>query len=88
MDYFKLAVDLMKLEAAPTLARVAQKHTHLRTIKAASHKVCGCSAYGFPHRSGGGNCPAPEPTSYTNDREELRLFDANEARSINAGDAG
>lgn len=94
MDYFKLAVELTRAEAAPTLARVAQKQIAFRLVRNDSKEVCCCSAYNFPHRSGGGNCPAPAPIRYTTDprpaweAEERALFDANEARSINAGNAG
>ncbi len=94
MDYFKLAVGLTRAEAAPILARVAQKQIAVRLIRNNSKEVCCCSAYKFPHRSGGGNCPAPEPTRYSTDprpaweAEERALFDATESRSINAGNAG
>lgn len=85
MNYFSLAVALTSAEAAPTLAKVAAKQTALRAIKNRSAEVCRCSAYGFPHRSGSGDCPAcsAEPTLADVNAEALALFDAAEARAIN-----
>lgn len=87
-DYFKLASNLARAEGKATLQRVATKATVMR-----DKKLCGCSAYGFPHRPGSGMCPAPErePTRYGVqklnewDSEELALFDRAEARAINSG---
>ena len=64
---------------------MAQKHTHLRTIKK-PQQVCACSAYDFPHRTGSGNCPGF--TEYATDprpawhREEEVIFNANEIRTM------
>lgn len=57
MNYFGLAVALTRAEAAPTLARVAQKAVALTAIKARSDTTCCCSAYAFIHRTGSGGCP-------------------------------
>jgi hypothetical protein len=87
-DYFKLASNLARAEGNATLKRVAAKATVMR-----DKKLCGCSAYGFPHRPGSSLCPAPEIATerYSTDprpaweAEERRLFDAAEARAINSG---
>lgn len=87
-DYFKLAVGLARAEGKATLQRVATKASVMR-----DPGLCGCTAYGFPHRPGSGKCPAPEvePTRYgvqklsAWDAEELALFDRAEARAINNG---
>jgi hypothetical protein len=87
-DYFKLATGLARAEGKATLQRVAAKATVMR-----DKKLCGCTAYEFPHRPGSGLCPAPEveATRYgvqkhnVWDAEELALFDRAEARAINSG---
>jgi hypothetical protein len=87
-DFFQLAVGLARTEGEATLQRVAAKATVMR-----DKKLCGCSAYGFPHRPGSSLCPAPEIATerYSTDprpaweAEERRLFDAAEARAINSG---
>lgn len=87
-DFFKLAVGLARAEGKATLQRVAAKATVMR-----DPCLCGCTAYGFPHRPGSGKCPAPEIATerYSTDprpaweAEERRLFDAAEARAINSG---
>lgn len=87
-DYFKLASNLARAEGRATLQRVATKATVMR-----DKKLCGCSAYGFPHRPGSGLCPAPEVAAIRHgvqklnawDSEELALFDRAEARAINSG---
>jgi hypothetical protein len=87
-SYFNLAVALTRAEAAPTLARVAQKQVALRLIRNRAQETCCCSAYTFPHRSGSGWCPGPNVETQTLDdinAEELALFDRAEARAINSG---
>lgn len=87
MDYFKLAVELSRAEAKATLDRIGNKSIALKTIKNRSQDVCGCSAYGFPHRTGGGQCPgkSSEKSIYDINREILRDFDRTEAQIINRG---
>lgn len=90
MDYFKLAVELTRAEAAPTLARVAQKNIALKLISNRAQDVCCCSAYKFPHRQGSGQCPGPNGDDFTDDRKQidaemLALHDRAEARAINSG---
>lgn len=86
MDYFKLATELARAEGEATLRRVATKTIALRS----RDKVCGCSAYGFPHRPGGGKCPGGAERFGTeklgkDDALELYLFDRDEAAAINRG---
>ena len=88
MNYFALATALTRAEAAPTLARVAQKQVALRLVKNGSREVCCCSAYLFPHRAGSGWCPgvgSNERNLEDINAEELALFDRAEARAINSG---
>lgn len=90
MSYLELAVNLTRAEAAPTLAKVAQKNVALRLIKNGSHEVCCCSAYLFPHRAGSGWCPGSIGDDFTDDRkqidaEELACFDRAAARAVNSG---
>jgi hypothetical protein len=88
MSYFDLAVALTRAEAAPTLAKVAQKYVALKLIRNRAQETCCCSAYSFIHRSGGGKCPGPNPDTQTRaeiDAEELACFDRAEARAINSG---
>lgn len=88
MNYFNLAVNLTRAEAAPTLAKVAQKNIALRLIKNKAQETCCCSAYSFPHRAGSGWCPGVSSNEQTRaeiDAEELALFDRAEARAINSG---
>lgn len=88
MDFFSLAVALTRAEAAPTLARVAQKAVSLRLIRNRAQETCCCSAYPFIHRSGGGKCPGPNPDTQTRaeiDAEDLACFDRAEARAVNSG---
>ena len=88
--YFDLAVALTRAEAAPTLARVAQKQVALRLIRNHAQETCCCSSYKFPHRAGSGQCPGPNGDDFTDDRkqidaEELACFDRAAARSVNSG---
>ena len=88
MDYFNLAVNLTRAEAAPTLAKVAQKNIALKTIRNRAQETCCCSSYKFPHRSGSGQCPGPNAETQTLDdinREELACFDRAAARAVNSG---
>lgn len=88
MDYFKLATELTRAEAAPTLARVAKKNIALKLIRNRAQSTCCCSAYSFPHRQGSGQCPGPEDNDCTFEEaypEELALFNRAEARAINSG---
>jgi hypothetical protein len=75
---FDFAVGLTRAEADATLRRAAAKTLHMQGV------ACGCSAYAFPHRAGGGQCPAPDEVGdmYA---DELALFDRAEARAINSG---
>jgi len=86
MDYFKLAVELSRAEAKATLDRIGNKSIALKTIKNRSQDVCGCSAYRFPHRTGGGGCPGfAGESQHDIDRELAKDFDRNEAQAINGG---
>lgn len=96
-SYLSLAIALARAEAAPTLARVAQKQVALRLIRNRAQETCCCSAYTFPHRSGSGWCPGieaaardelaghDERTRQDIDAEMLALHDRAEARAINSG---
>jgi hypothetical protein len=94
MSYFDLAVALTRAEAAPTLAKMAQKSIALKTIRNRAQETCCCSAYSFPHRAGSGWCPGvdraeergleAERTREEINAEELALFDRAEARAINS----
>jgi hypothetical protein len=83
MDFFQLATNLARQEGAKTLAAVAVKSIAAKSYRNRG-ETCGCSAYQFPHRVGGGNCPGISTRNYE-DQESLRLFDANEASWINGG---
>ena len=85
IDYFAIATALTRAEAAPTLAKVAQKSVALRLIKNRAQETCCCSAYKFPHRAGGGNCPAYMEGPNEIEAEDRDLFDRAEARAINKG---
>ena len=89
MNYFALATALTRAEAAPTLAKVAQKSVALRLIKNRAQETCCCSAYpDFPHRPGGGKCPGPSTETQTRDQidaDDLACFDRAAARAINNG---
>jgi hypothetical protein len=81
MSLFDLATRLARAEADATLRRAAAKTLHMQGV------ACGCSAYAFPHRAGGGQCPAPDadPDHGCTLDEESALFDRAEARAINSG---
>lgn len=52
MDYLKPFVEIARNHAAATLAGIAIKK---------AQDTCRCASYPFPHRSGGGDCTAPNP---------------------------
>ncbi len=52
MDYLKPFAEIARQHAAKTLADIAIKK---------AQDTCRCSSYPFPHRSGGGDCTAPDP---------------------------
>lgn len=73
MSYFNLAVSLARAEAA----HVTQKRKPQNT--------CGCSAYKFPHRFGGGDCQGQSQITHGKSQREIDLadFDRTEAMAIN-----
>lgn len=86
MDYFALAADLARQEGAATLTRAAIKPIALKSYKNRIGEVCCCSAYRFPHRAGGGQCPAGHYDDQTKadwDAELLADFNRAEAQAIN-----
>ena len=59
MDYFETAVSIVRQHGASTLATAAISKAKRKAR--AGEDVCTCGAYPFPHRSGGGDCTAPDP---------------------------
>ena len=66
MNYFAIAVDLARQEGARTLAQAAVKSIAMKSM-ANGGDVCGCSAYSFPHRAGGGRCPGDSGEDFSAD---------------------
>ena len=81
MDYFNLAVELTRAEAAPTLAKLAAKHRAIQQIAADSHERMLASLRADHIKRALNDTYNLDATN----AEERACFDRAAARAINSG---